>query len=90
MFHTLNRSDFIFLSFPPYSTNNKTRNVSLFDQPRQFCFPLLGSHLVSKNTRLLTVELTINEPFMALNLPPQIARIEEKTRPKKRDAQGKF
>ena len=36
-----------------------TRNVSLFDQPRQFCFPLLGSYLVSKNTRLLTVELTI-------------------------------
>ena len=46
-----------FLVFPLILPS--TRNVSLFDQPRQFCFSLLGSHLVPKNIRLWIVELTI-------------------------------
>ena len=48
---------YIFLVLPLILPS--ARNVSLFDQPRQFCFPLLGSHLVFKNIRLWIVELTI-------------------------------
>ena len=60
-----------FLLFPPIVPS--TRNVSLFDQPKQFCFSLLGSHLVPKTFDCGSLNSQSSEPFMALNLPSQIA-----------------